>query len=134
MTSSQSSSLASGMYSRRASIFAVWSLSGSSTRYLVRPNSCRPTPIMDGRLPGRRDLNRSRKEPDFRNFGVQPAYGPKSSPFLPSITRVSRCGTDIGGAPTRSEEHTSELQSRFDLVCRLLLEKKKSRALHEGWV
>src|SRR5690349_25060593 len=28
----------------------------------------------------------------------------------------------------RSEEHTSELQSRRDLVCRLLLEKKKSRA------
>src|SRR5438067_1683412 len=27
----------------------------------------------------------------------------------------------------RSEEHTSELQSRFDLVCRLLLEKKKNR-------
>src|SRR5438067_10258706 len=30
----------------------------------------------------------------------------------------------IGG---RSEEHTSELQSRFDLVCRLLLEKKKTQ-------
>src|SRR5437868_9255571 len=29
----------------------------------------------------------------------------------------------------RSEEHTSELQSRFDLVCRLLLEKKNERAL-----
>src|SRR5207249_11819431 len=28
---------------------------------------------------------------------------------------------------SRSEEHTSELQSRFDLVCRLLLEKKKQR-------
>src|SRR5438105_11113640 len=28
-------------------------------------------------------------------------------------------------APARSEEHTSELQSRVDLVCRLLLEKKK---------
>src|SRR5437868_12131883 len=27
----------------------------------------------------------------------------------------------------RSEEHTSELQSRFDLVCRLLLEKQKTR-------
>src|SRR5699024_11883621 len=27
----------------------------------------------------------------------------------------------------RSEEHTSELQSRFDIVCRLLLEKKKKR-------
>src|SRR5438067_9564045 len=30
----------------------------------------------------------------------------------------------------RSEEHTSELQSRFDLVCRLLLEKKKEIALY----
>src|SRR2546422_2208428 len=29
-------------------------------------------------------------------------------------------------APSRSEEHTSELQSRLHLVCRLLLEKKKS--------
>src|SRR5699024_11369166 len=29
----------------------------------------------------------------------------------------------------RSEEHTSELQSRFDLVCRLLLEKKKNKTL-----
>src|SRR3712207_8785158 len=32
-----------------------------------------------------------------------------------------------GGATTRSEEHTSELQSRQYLVCRLLLEKTKSR-------
>src|SRR5699024_11855700 len=31
----------------------------------------------------------------------------------------------LTGNPWRSEEHTSELQSRFDLVCRLLLEKKK---------
>src|SRR5207249_11310501 len=30
------------------------------------------------------------------------------------------------GVAARSEEHTSELQSRFDLVCRLLLEKKKN--------
>src|SRR5207249_11523947 len=30
------------------------------------------------------------------------------------------------GQDARSEEHTSELQSRFDLVCRLLLEKKKA--------
>src|SRR6266536_2915699 len=30
---------------------------------------------------------------------------------------------------SRSEEHTSELQSRVDLVCRLLLEKKKGRRL-----
>src|SRR2546427_6728902 len=30
----------------------------------------------------------------------------------------------------RSEEHTSELQSQSNLVCRLLLEKKKKKALH----
>src|SRR5690606_41122900 len=34
-------------------------------------------------------------------------------------------GTDARCAPSRSEEHTSELQSRENLVCRLLLEKKK---------
>src|SRR2546421_6361807 len=32
-----------------------------------------------------------------------------------------------GGIDGRSEEHTSELQSRSDLVCRLLLEKKKKK-------
>src|SRR2546421_7140366 len=32
----------------------------------------------------------------------------------------------------RSEEHTSELQSRSDLVCRLLLEKKKNRKHPDG--
>src|SRR5438132_8366731 len=33
--------------------------------------------------------------------------------------------TVVSGAASRSEEHTSELQSHSDLVCRLLLEKKK---------
>src|SRR5699024_12679264 len=37
-------------------------------------------------------------------------------------------GTDF--LMDRSEEHTSELQSRFDLVCRLLLEKKKTKTSH----
>src|SRR5438874_1218995 len=37
---------------------------------------------------------------------------------------ITRTTTNAGGMP-RSEEHTSELQSRRDLVCRLLLEKKK---------
>src|SRR5699024_11586949 len=34
-------------------------------------------------------------------------------------------GGNVDFAGLRSEEHTSELQSRFDLVCRLLLEKKR---------
>src|SRR5207249_11969204 len=38
---------------------------------------------------------------------------------------VAQPGKYVTNNVTRSEEHTSELQSRFDLVCRLLLEKKK---------
>src|SRR5437867_5139591 len=34
----------------------------------------------------------------------------------------------------RSEEHTSELQSPYDLVCRLLLEKKKKKARVTTWL
>src|SRR5438067_7471223 len=34
----------------------------------------------------------------------------------------------------RSEEHTSELQSRFDLVCRLLLEKKKKNTFSRSYL
>src|SRR5437773_11806506 len=37
----------------------------------------------------------------------------------------------IASSP-RSEEHTSELQSHHDLVCRLLLEKKKTTILHQN--
>src|SRR5205809_3429770 len=35
------------------------------------------------------------------------------------------------GSMDRSEEHTSELQSRLHLVCRLLLEKKKKNTVHD---
>src|SRR5699024_12043733 len=54
------------------------------------------------------------------------------------LTQLARCcrpappdeiaGFITKGRGVRSEEHTSELQSRFDLVCRLLLEKKKKKA------
>src|SRR5690349_24186341 len=40
-----------------------------------------------------------------------------------SISKIEQLRDDQG----RSEEHTSELQSRRDLVCRLLLEKKKKK-------
>src|SRR2546421_3855510 len=43
----------------------------------------------------------------------------------------SRAGDlNYNGSAPRSEEHTSELQSRSDLVCRLLLEKKKENPAH----
>src|SRR5947207_8647092 len=48
-------------------------------------------------------------------------------------------GGDLGGAdhlspPARSEEHTSELQSHSDLVCRLLLEKKNRGPPSSIWL
>src|SRR5207249_5513161 len=48
---------------------------------------------------------------------------------VPRATEAEVPAQEEDGAPAaRSEEHTSELQSRFDLVCRLLLEKKKVHA------
>src|SRR5688572_32309036 len=51
------------------------------------------------------------------------------------LRRVQRGGARVYDAPTglggaaRSEEHTSELQSQSNLVCRLLLEKKKKNKI-----
>src|SRR5689334_24537112 len=55
---------------------------------------------------------------------------PVLRPVSPSPIRLKSCAGAIGIAvspshrASRSEEHTSELQSQFHLVCRLLLEKK----------
>src|SRR5207249_11911986 len=54
---------------------------------------------------------------------------PQRSIGMSSYLFANSAGTSLtmsGSAKRRSEEHTSELQSRFDLVCRLLLEKKNS--------
>src|SRR5207248_11574342 len=47
--------------------------------------------------------------------------------FAPSRDLASLCTRHCSTFATRSEEHTSELQSPYDLVCRLLLEKKKKK-------
>src|SRR6266550_5586588 len=60
-------------------------------------------------------LFRSRRAPSA-GLSPAPAFGPR--PGTPGGRRCRR---------RRSEEHTSELQSRLHLVCRLLLEKKNTR-------
>src|SRR2546422_8504254 len=45
---------------------------------------------------------------------------------------VPRVQRDLQVRDARSEEHTSELQSRLHLVCRLLLEKKKTKNTHRS--
>src|SRR6266704_4737901 len=62
---------------------------------------------------------------------------PYTTLFRPdAATRSPRPGPR-GATPHRagrSEEHTSELQSRFDLVCRLLLEKKKKNLIRRFFI
>src|SRR5271170_8372487 len=57
------------------------------------------------------------------------------SSFLRGLRAMRRRSVPRRPRPgLRSEEHTSELQSRVDLVCRLLLEKKKQQQKHEAMV
>src|SRR2546429_6350445 len=54
---------------------------------------------------------------------------------LPSPMSCAKACLSCGqpSKPSRSEEHTSELQSRLHLVCRLLLEKKKNRTTNSTY-
>src|SRR5438874_10403306 len=54
---------------------------------------------------------------------------PAARGFLSSPDEAA-LDADLAWLAARSEEHTSELQSRRDLVCRLLLEKKKKTHIH----
>src|SRR5205807_3573504 len=59
--------------------------------------------------------------------GIVTLEPPRLGPAFPTLVpQVDQVGNELGGLRTvRSEEHTSELQSPCNLVCRLLLEKKK---------
>src|SRR5690606_40259461 len=57
--------------------------------------------------------------------GFKPMGALMHAMLVNSGQKMSGTEANKGGKPWRSEEHTSELQSRENLVCRLLLEKKK---------
>src|SRR2546427_7041368 len=58
-------------------------------------------------------------------------FSPPRKPWSQSLERMRvRPPVNRAKESTRSEEHTSELQSQSNLVCRLLLEKKKARSRH----
>src|SRR2546422_6626956 len=76
-------------------------------------DAARPQPRSNTRIPGRRS-------------SAEASHSVSHSALAPPLTLAlihSRWYLDERG--NRSEEHTSELQSRLHLVCRLLLEKKK---------
>src|SRR5437867_5902139 len=69
--------------------------------------------------------------PASRSIFRPTAKAPCGSPTTrPCRRRASPCRSDRC-CRWRSEEHTSELQSPYDLVCRLLLEKKKKNKTHK---
>src|SRR2546430_11436531 len=74
--------------------------------------------------------------PGFWSCGLRPfpssgVYGSRWNGFAcpNTMTEMKKAATSDTTPATRSEEHTSELQSQSNLVCRLLLEKKKERHL-----
>src|SRR2546428_5962817 len=72
-----------------------------------------------------------------RTYGSQSMSDPLRTVLVrrPDASFGSADPKPWGYAAKRSEEHTSELQSRSDLVCRLLLEKKKNTAaIHTGYL
>src|SRR5256884_4649370 len=69
-----------------------------------------------------------------RHERVEPAVGPILVPPFPAEEGVALLFRRLAARDRhaeRSEEHTSELQSRLHLVCRLLLEKKKKKRTHD---
>src|SRR3989449_3833975 len=75
-------------------------------------------------------------DPNIRQAVAEAAAGAGTKwpgATLPDIgqltAQASRIATDIGTVANRSEEHTSELQSRLHLVCRLMLEKKNQNTV-----
>src|SRR5699024_11863211 len=92
------------------------SRSGVSTPASHRPSDNTPHNSSTERAPGNRPLTPT--------TATGPPPTEEDSP--PTRGRLTTAETPRARDSPRSEEHTSELQSRFDLVCRLLLEKKKN--------
>src|SRR5699024_12626929 len=65
----------------------------------------------------------TRRSSDLCTLGTNEIY--KTTLYVNSFLQFTYLFYTRVFQHNRSEEHTSELQSRFDLVCRLLLEKKK---------
>src|SRR5712664_4662899 len=71
-----------------------------------------------------------RRPPRSTLFPYTTLFRSPGAAWLMDASRVevtAVCSSESSGVAGRSEEHTSELQSRSELVCRLLLEKKKKK-------
>src|SRR5207249_5572767 len=114
-------------------------LDGRLAARAVAALECRPLASRDrvqrpDRPAGRRAAGELGGPQDGRvlgGIGVGPARGIGVLRDLRRAADAPRVEhAEVGDIGARSEEHTSELQSRFDLVCRLLLEKKKGETIY----
>src|SRR5947207_9377423 len=94
--------------------------------------SCSASAFAIGRNDGDFPLSvtRSREPHDGSTRRVSSALCWLTATIRSARRMALRMVVDQNGCTTRSEEHTSELQSHSDLVCRLLLEKKKKGSGH----
>src|SRR5687768_18498251 len=70
----------------------------------------------------------------FRSWRPSSSWGPSCGPWSASAWPADGAASCTTATTSRSEEHTSELQSRLHLVCRLLLEKKKKHKMYKNIV
>src|SRR5699024_12520917 len=94
----------------------------------LRPSP--PPPRHLHSFPTRRSSDLSSASASSRAACSSSTLGPPAAPpraWVAPSTSPSVVTATSSGSVVRSEEHTSELQSRFDLVCRLLLEKKNQQ-------
>src|SRR5207248_11054159 len=90
--------------------------------YTLSLHDALPISLRAGSECSHRAPERSRRYQPFGDFG-------EPSSLSLTFNAVTLTGNSFGATrgKLRSEEHTSELQSPYDLVCRLLLEKKKKK-------
>src|SRR5256886_10631301 len=75
---------------------------------------------------GARDMNRGKVPLRMAQYVQEPLGRPEAPLYAAPLSREEKAaGVPEGQPGQRSEEHTSELQSQSNLVCRLLLDKKK---------
>src|SRR3712207_8267921 len=84
-------------------------------------------------LPIWRSASAASSSPATATPVLLPCRSPTRTRFSPCST-ARRFGPPSRSTGRRSEEHTSELQSRQYLVCRLLLEKKKKTLLYQNHI
>ena len=91
----------------------------------VADNNYVPASQILARLSAASRKNRNQLSAEIKRLGTEKAS------FMVAPQKIYTCVPRNPGVTKRSEEHTSELQSRRNLVCRLLLEKKKIKTIQK---